>query len=103
MLSFHCPQGKSPHLHASEFSSNRIFYNITGPFSNWHKFKKPFSGSQPWSCDFFLDSGSGEYVLPSEDMPVEQEDFITKDVIRSAIKEMKKGKSPRDDEIQWIL
>ena len=34
---------------------------------------------------------------------MEQEGFITKDKIRNTIKEMKKGKSPRGDEIQWIL
>ena len=33
LLSLHCPQGKSPHLHALEFSSNMIFDNITGPSS----------------------------------------------------------------------
>ena len=42
---------------------------------------------------------SDECVLASEGMPVEQEDLITIDKVRNAIKETKKGKSPGDDGI----
>ena len=32
MLPLHSPHGKAPHLHASQFSSSEIFYEITSAF-----------------------------------------------------------------------
>ena len=40
-----------------------------------------------------------EYLLPSEGMPVEQEDCLTIDEVRNVIKEMKKGNLAGDDGI----
>ena len=45
---------KSPHLHTSEFSSSEIvLINCSTVLKNWRKFNRPYSGSQPWSRDFF--------------------------------------------------
>ena len=46
---------------------------------------------------------SDEYVLPSEGMPVEQEDCITIDEVRTTIKEMKKESHQEMMEYQWKL
>ena len=53
MLSFHSPPAKALYSRALELSSRQFFYKLLCLPQNQHKFRKPSSGSQPWSPGLF--------------------------------------------------
>ena len=83
-------------------------YAIKDKGNNLLTQRKDFSSRWGEYFNELLNVGNGlerfhECVLPSKGMPVEQEDLITIDEVRNAIKEMKKGKSQEMMGYQWRL